>query len=317
MKHPVPLFLLIAAFLLAPLAAAATEVVFHDRATVSGRSVTLADIADISPAGLQAERLARIEVALAPAPGTDRELQAVSIIAQLRNAEAARGVIWRGSERISVHRKGTRIDRDRLRQIITGFIADNRDRLPRADYRFTSIQAPSEIVLPTGSLSWTVTPSRPEILGSSSFSVVFRVDGRTVRNCTVRGHLQALAPVVTATANLKKGTIIQPDQVTMARRDITGLQEPVQALNKVVGMQVRRSIHSGRAIEQRYLEQPPVIHKGDVVKIFAIKGPMRISTTGIAARDGRTGDMIRVKNISSSKYVYCRVDAPGIVSVEF
>ncbi len=312
-----PLFLLIAALLAAPPAAVAMDVTFHATATVTGRSVTLADIAAISPAGTQAERLARIEVALAPAPGADRELQAVSVIARLRNDKAAAGIVWKGSQTIMVHRKGIRIDRERLKQIIADFLAANMDRLPRAEFRFTSIQAPSEIMLPTGNLRWSVTPSRPEILGSSSFSIVFQVDGRTVKNCTVRGHLEALAPVVTASVNLKKGTVILPDQVTMTRRDIATLKNPVLSLDQVIGMQVRRNIPPGRALEARFLEQPPVIRKGELVKILAIKGPMRISTTGIATRDGRTGETIRVKNISSSKYVYCRVDAPGIVSVEF
>ena len=318
MKPSPPLLLpLLSILLLLPLSAGAVEVVFHETATVSGRRVTLGDIADISPAGGRAGTLAALEVALAPAPGTDRELQAMTVIARIRNTPAASGVVWRGADRISVHRRGVRIDRERLKEIIAGFLADNMDRLPRAEFRFTSIQASSEIILPTGDLTWSVTPSRPEILGSSSFSILFKVDGRTVKNCTVRGHLEALAPVATATVNLKKGTVILPDQVTMSRRDIATLKDPVLSLDKVIGMQTRRTIYSGRAIEQRHLEQPPVIRKGELVKIFAIRGPMRISTTGIAARDGRTGEIIRVKNVSSSKYVYCRVDAPGIVSVEF
>ncbi|HEB49715.1 MAG TPA: flagellar basal body P-ring formation protein FlgA [Desulfobulbus sp.] len=317
MKYSTLLLLLITAFLQVPRCAGAVEVIFHETATVTGRSVTLADVADVSPAGPQARRLAGLEVALAPAPGTDRELQAVSIIARVRNNEAAAGVAWKGSQKILVHREGIRIDRERIKEIIADFLARNVDRLPRAEYRFTSIQAPSEIILPTGRLDWSVTPSDPGILGSSSFSIVFRVDGRTVKNCTVRGHLEALAPVVTARVTLKKGVIILPDQVTMSRRDIAALKDPVLAPDQVIGLQARRTIARGRAIERRYLEQPPVIRKGELVKIFAIKGPMRISTTGIATRDGRTGDVIRVKNISSSKYVYCRVDAPGIVSVEF
>ncbi len=317
MRYPTLLLLLAVVLLQPSLSVAATEVTFHEKATVTGRSVTLADIADISPAGGQAERLAGIEVALAPAPGTDRELQAVAIMARLRNTEAAKGVVWRGSRTISVHRQGIRIGKERLKQIIAAYLAKNVGRLPKAEFRFTSVQAPSEIILPFGRLSWSVTPSRPGILGSSSFSILFRVDGKTVKNCTVRGHLEALAPVATAAVSLKKGTVIMPDQVTMARRDISNLKDPALSPDQVVGMQVRRTIYPGRAIEMRHLEKPPVIRKGDLVKIFAIRGPMRISTTGIAARDGRTGDIIRVKNVSSSKYVYCRVDAPGIVSVEF
>jgi flagella basal body P-ring formation protein FlgA len=54
-----------------------------------------------------------------------------------------------------------------------------------------------------------------------------------------------------------------------------------------------------------------------MVKIFARKGVLQLSTSGIAKADGRLGENIPVKNIGSNKIIHCRVDGPGVVSVEF
>ena len=59
------------------------------------------------------------------------------------------------------------------------------------------------------------------------------------------------------------------------------------------------------------------IKEGDLVSIFARKGALNLSTKGLAKTDGRLGETIQVKNISSNKVIHCRVDGPGIVSVEF
>lgn len=316
--QPVKITTLFIFFLLAGVfPVAALEVVFQPNATVSGATVRLSDIAVISPAGDAANLLGRHLVTTAPAAGRTRGLKAVSIISSMRHIPETENVFWKGSDTITVKREGIHIGKDQLQQIIAGYLQQNLAKLPRAEIRFTSMRAPSELMLPVGELTWKVTPSKPEIIGSSSFSILFKVDGKTVKNCTVRGKLEALADVVTAKVNLRRGEIILPDQIKMTRLNLAELENPYQSPELVLGMEVTRTIRAGRVIDQRHVVPPPVIKKGELVKIFASKGHLRISTTGIAKTDGRSGDIIRVKNINSNKLIHCRVDAPGFVSVEF
>ena len=312
--------LVILAALLAPLVAMqaqALEITLHKEATVTGKHILLGDIASITPAGELADRLAQTRIAHAPEPGKTRELQTSSVKALLRHKQVDGEPRWRGPKTVTVLRQGQVIDREQLKAIIAAYIGANLHRLPDAEFRFTQVRAPEKIILPTGKLTYTVTPSRPEILGSSSFNILFKVDDRVVKNCTVRGRLQAMAEVATAAVSLRRGAILTGDQITMTRQDISHLNNPCLSYEKAIGLQAIRSIRPGQPLDARNVAPPPVIRKGEPVKIFASRGALQISTTGIATADGRPGQFIRVRNIGSNKLVYCRVDAPGIVTVEF
>ena len=162
-----------------------------------------------------------------------------------------------------------------------------------------------------------MTPSRPDILSSSSFSIAFAVDGKPAGNCVVRGRLEALAEVVVAATGLKRGDIIAAGMLRMERQSLDRLKGPFFAMDELIGMEVARTVSAGRPVEQAHIATPAVIRSGELVKIFARKGALNISTQGQARTDGRLGETIQVKNVASNKLVHCRVDGPGMVSVEF
>ena len=103
----------------------------------------------------------------------------------------------------------------------------------------------------------------------------------------------------------------------MERQRIDNLTKPFLTKDGLIGMHVVRTVNAGKPIEQEHIDTPPVIKEGDLVNIIARKGALNLSTKGQARTDGRPGDIIQVKNISSNKVVQCRVDGPGVVSVEF
>ena len=293
------------------------DIQLKEQALVSKNFVFLGDIASITPESAEAEQWAGRRVTYSPAPGESKVVQSASLIASLRHISGSDKIKWSGAKNITVRRQGIEISREGIKQIIADFLQQNMGNLPEVELRFTSVRAPEKIILPTGDLKYTVTPSKPGILGSSSFSIIFQVDGKTVKNCTVRGKLEAMAEVVVAGVNMRKGCIITADQLNIARRDISKFNKPFQTIDHVVGMQVKRTIRAGKTIDNRNVELPPVIKKGEPVKIVASRGSLQVSTNGIAIMDGRPGQFIRVKNINSSKLIYCKVDSAGIVSVEF
>ncbi len=306
---------LIALFIASP--ALSLDIQLKNQALVTENFVRLGDIAAITPDGIEAEQWADRQVTHSPAPGQSKVIQTASLIASLRHLKGSGKIKWSGAENITVRRQGIEISREGIKQIIAEFLQQNLGNIPEVELRFTSMRAPEKIILPTGDLKYTVTPSKPGIIGSSSFSIVFQVNGKTVKNCTVRGKLEALAEVVTARVNMRKGCIITADQLNITRMDIGRMNKPYLAIDQVVGMQAKRTIRAGKPIDSHNVELRPVIKKGEPVKIIASKGSLQISTKGIAIMDGRPGDFIRVKNLNSSKLIYCKVDSPGIVSVEF
>lgn len=298
-------------------ASATLTVTFTEQATVTGDKILLGDIAHISPTDQAGQALGRLVLANSPAPGQKKTLQTPLIITSLRNNPQAADVHWTGTREVVVQRRAIKITNDQLYQIIAQFLADNKQKLPNGDIRFTSMRAPAEFFLPYGELSWRVTPSRPTIVDSSSFSIFFKVDGKPATNCTVRGRIEILTDIAVAADTIRKGTVIKAEQITMKRKNIVAADHPVYRPEDVIGMQAVRTIGSGKVVEQDHITAPPVIASGDMVKVIAGKGHLRISTKGVARSAGIIGDTIRVKNMRSNKLIYARVEGPGMVSVEF
>ena len=312
-----PLFLLVLLIALPAGAAEQIAVSFQQRAEVSGPRIVLADIAKIWPAGPEADRIGQLPVATLSAPGAQKELSTVAVITSLRHRPEVRDVDWQGSETILVERAGQRIDQARLQAMIETWLGEQADRLDRGEVRLTGFRAPETLLLPPGELGWTITPSRPDLLGSSSFTIAFTVDGKPAGNCVVRGRLEALAEVVVATRALRRGDTIDADMLRLDKQRIDRLNGPFFATADLLGKEVTRAVGAGQAIEQAHIGAPAVIHSGDLVRIYARKGALNISTQGQARTDGRLGETIQVKNITSNKLIHCRVDGPGTVSVEF
>jgi len=310
--------LLILAFLLFPFRCAhALDVLLRDQVTITTGGITLGDIATLQPQGPEADVWARRTISQAPAPGEAKILQSSSVISSLRHYDGFPALRWLGSSQVIVRRAGQEIDQEQLRRMIMDFLHENLKNLPEAELRLTGFRAPSRIVLPTGPVEHTIKPSKPGILGSSSFGVLFSQNGRTIKNVTVHARLEAVAEVVTAATTIRRGAIISAADVQVVRQDISRLNDPYPSIRMVVGLQAIRNIRAGRPLDASNVAPPPVVRKGQAVKILARRGALTISTRGVAIMDGRPGDFIRVKNISSNKLVYCRVDAPGVVSVEF
>lgn len=310
------LFLLLILLLL-PATAQALVIQFRGEAAVNEKIIRLGDIADITPAGYKASIWRDRKVTRSPGPGKIKIIAAQSVITPFSRLPGADMIKWQGADSITVKREAIIIDRQKIENIIAGFLQENLFRLPEAALRFQVIRAPEQIILPTGRLEYQVIPSNQEIIGSSSFAIIFSVDGKVVENCTVRGKLEAIARVVIAVVRIRKGEIITPQKLKLTDMDISRVDSPYRLPRQVIGMQAKRTITAGKPLTTLNVEAPPVVRRGELVKIIAKSGRMQISTTGIATMDGRPGDSIRVKNIESDRLINGRVDSAGVVTVFF
>jgi flagellar basal body P-ring formation protein FlgA len=317
MKKLLPFLLLFCVLVTAVPATARLSVHFQAEAEVTGNRIVLADIAVIGPPGTDADTIGALPVASAPAPGATKSLHTVSVITSLRNRTEINDVDWMGSESILVHRKGFRVDHDKMGQIISEYLFENAHRLPKGEIRFTPLRAPEEMILPLGELNWTVTPSRPDIINSASFSIFFTVDGAPAGNSIISGRLEVFAAVPIAVTTLHRGELITEENITMERQILAKPDRPPLDKEELIGMQMTRTVNAGRVIEESHITMPPVVKEGEMVKVHGRKGALFISTSGIARDDGGLGERIRVRNIASNKMIHCRVDGPGMVSVEF
>jgi len=209
------------------------------------------------------------------------------------------------------------IDRQEMEQVLNDFLSEKSDLLPNVELRYRSVSLPKPYSVPQGRLVHQVIPARPGVIGSRRMTLVTRVDGRTVSNQSVRVDIEALAEVAVATSALRRGAVLDLDDIELRYQDISKFKDPIFSRDEIVGKRLKRSIRLGDPLQRNQIEFPPVVKRGERVVIQAVGRGLTLTAAGEARQDGRSGESIRVMNSGSRKEVVCRVIAPGLVKVEF
>lgn len=294
----------------------ALEISFKANGSVDDTIIRLGDIVSFDQQTEMTKALATLPVGQAPAPGEMSTLRAMSIKEFVVTSQSlSQDIQWTGPPTIKVLRNGMTIGPERIQKIIADYLKKNHNNLPEAEIRFVPDSLPLPFSLPTGDLSCEITPSNPGILGSSRFSIIFRVDNTIVKNMSVRGVIEAMAQVVICTSSVKRGEILRPQHLKTALMDISSIDNPGFEPDDFIGKKLKRSLRPGSPVLLSMVEALPIVRRGERVKIVINSGLMQLTATGLANSDGALDEMIRVRNISSDKIVYCRVAAPGLVEV--
>lgn len=293
----------------------AQTIALKPNAVVQSSQITLGMIADLTPAS---QSLANKRIARAPEPALTVVLQRAQIEKTLRqNSVDITALTWTGAEAVTVVGASQQITALDIQRQIDDFLRDAELRLTNVTFEFVPFSSPEPFILPVGSLQIDIIPAVETIIGSRNFTLIYRVDGQTLKNLAVRGRLSANAEVVVVQQPLRRGAIISTDDVDLVSLDISKTRDPLFDLGDVVGLRVARSMRAGQIVEQKNIEYPPVVHKGDFVRIIAQRGNMMLTAAGVAQQDGQMDEVIRVQNSSSQKEVRGRVIGPSQVKVEF
>lgn len=296
--------------------AAALEVTFKANAKVHTQEITLGDIATFDKDNDVSRSLASQLVAKTGDPGNQVVVNTIAVKQYLeRNLQLPADISWNGYTSTQVLRESNLIGAEEITSYIDDYIAENSDILPEAELSFIPRTKIVPFHLPKGDIECEIVPSNPGIIKSSSLTLIFRVDGRVRKNMSVRGQLQAMAKVVTPTTSIRRGSTITADQITVKKLDISQVKDPIFLEKQVLGKIVRANLRKNRVITRSDVEMPPVVQRGELVKIYLKTGTIQLTATGIAKKSGQHGEMIRVKNTSSNKLIYCRVAGPGTVEV--
>jgi flagella basal body P-ring formation protein FlgA len=120
------------------------------------------------------------------------------------------------------------------------------------------------------------------------------------------------AKVVVAATDLMAGKFLSPSDVLLERHDISGLPDSLSELTAVEGMSTRRSVRAGDVLRQNMLVAPPLVRRGDPVRIVARRDQIEVSMSGEALDTGARGATVRVRN-SSGATIRARVTEAGTV----
>jgi len=287
-------------------------------AEVAGERVRLADV--VESKGTKADgTILKTEVGRSPRPGQTRFVSADYIRIRLRQAGFDTDTMtFEGPDDVKVSRPWASLPAGRIRAAVDAAI---RRRMPwnSEDVTVSDIQFDETVHLPVGKLTCRIVPKPHEdYLGSTILALHLFVNGEPARKLWVNATISVMADVVTVVRPLGKHQHIRLEDIRLERRDLAGLgSETIRDLEDALGNRSRRAIYPGTVLRAGMIDQPPVVRRGDIVKIVVETGAMTITATGMVKQRGRKGEMVRVMNTDSNRVIMARVTGPDAVSVDF
>ena len=207
----------------------------------------------------------------------------------------------------------------RLEEIVAAYIRDQlRDRgLERVQVK--EIRGAESMVLPKGRLSWQVTaPRNSPLTGSVPLAVTLKVNDDFERRLNVTAVVEVRVKVVVSSRPLGRYKPIEESDILIREADLTGLPADfISDPEAVIGKRTRRAVDANAVLRPDLVELPPVVKRGDRVRIVAESAGMRISAAGEVKQKGCVGERIPVVNLDSNKVIYARVVDGQTVRIEY
>jgi flagella basal body P-ring formation protein FlgA len=293
---------------------------FRTQASVSKEAVYLEDIAFIhgsSPSLV--EKVGKTRIQASPLPGEVLILSRASLSAAMhRNGISSLVAQNRIPERIEVTRPGRSMERAEVSRILEDHfqkaLGDERKTV-----KVREIQGIDQIMIPPGTLSWEVkAPDRFSQGGHIPVSLILWAQGQKVREVRAQARLEVFAEVVVARNSLRRHQIVEEKDVHLVNRNITQQAgDVVTDLGEVLGKRVNLSVNTQEVLRKSMVEVPPLVKKGDRVILVVENTHFKITCMGEVKEEGRSGDRIKVTNISSKREVYGQVLDSHTVLVDY
>ena len=296
------------------------QILIKQKIAVESNTITLGDIASFTPK--EDERvgaLRELEVASAPPPGRDLTLNSRFLIyrlsAVLGNDPEIRVKI---PQSLLVHRQGQTISVKKMTKIFRDYIARHAP-WPKETTTVDRVKAQGPVTLPQGRLTWvTRERSRGDFVGETALVITFAVNGKAYRKVPVRGRIRVKRQVIRTARKIEKGEVIDMKKVVRTVENTDRIsKDDIISLSQIIGKRATRSISNGTVIKQRMVEVPPAVKKGDRVVIKAENGTIEITALGKVLEDARSGEQVRVINVTSGKELFATVVGHGQVAVAF
>ena len=227
------------------------------------------------------------------------------------------GIRVMGPARVEVRRRSTVLRGSWLRQRLRGAIEA---RLPYERSRVAEISIPRlpDMKVPEGASARVTFKRGEQFRGDLTIEVVIEDDGAAISTRQVSARIDLFETVLTVQQDLSRGHMIQPSDVVATR--VAASKMPADAVTRpelIVGAQLQRRVRPGDPLRQAWLKVPPVIKRGDRVRVVARRGSIRLTTVGQAMNSAARSAFVRVRNLSSKKIVSGRAMGPGLVEMEF
>lgn len=287
---------------------------------VNGPFMTLGEVADIK--GDDSERMNRLgqlKIGSAPSPGRHlvltKELLGMRLVA---TGSDLNHVSWNIPETITVTTNFQTINGQTV--IDKGIMAIKEQigsSVNSADLSILPIANVQDIVAPIGDLILTSSlPYGIRYNAPTNVKISINVNGQVLPIMNVKFDVKLYRQVAVAASQVHQGEILTHENIRYERMDTGRLgQGYFTDLTKIMGLETRRPLTPGMVVTTLMLNKPMLIKRGDLVNVIARIGGMEVSVAGKAMQDGYEGQLIRVQNVNSNRFLSAKVLDEGTVQV--
>lgn len=155
-------------------------------------------------------------------------------------------------------------------------------------------------------------------VGVRRFLVVFDSPGGEIK-FTVLGRVVEAQPAIFVRRNVPRGEVVTAADVHLAPLPLDYRRRATETLaasvDEVIGKEAATRLREGDVITDANCLPPVMVRRGDLVKVRAGRGRIRVSIDAKAIREGRLGETIEIESIDSGERFDARVVGRGKLAV--
>jgi len=153
-------------------------------------------------------------------------------------------------------------------------------------------------------------------LGFNTVILVFFKDGKEAFRVRLWGYVESNVSVAVVAKPLEKGEVITKNHLVFQKKPLSRLPKDVVLEEKeALGKEVRTSLKPNVVLRKSFLNEPLLVKRGQEVLIIGKGRGFLVKTKGKALQDGRKGEVIKVRNLTSNKEVLGRVISTNEIEV--
>ncbi|MEL6187543.1 MAG: flagellar basal body P-ring formation chaperone FlgA [Myxococcota bacterium] len=121
--------------------------------------------------------------------------------------------------------------------------------------------------------------------------------------------------VVVPSKIIRAGDTIRAEDLHTQRLMVDGAERYALSVDSLVGRVAQSTLLVDRPVPARLVEMPPLVRRGQPIRVQVRVGRMKVTMSGEALADGAAGDMVKVLNPSSKQILTGHVVEFGLVEV--
>lgn len=158
-------------------------------------------------------------------------------------------------------------------------------------------------------------PDFDDAIGPVTLRARFLRDGVQLASVPIPARVSVFADALITMRRVQRHDVIRPGDLRRERVEITNLVKWVVIDSAVaIGSRAKRTITPGTIVDKRWLEEVPLVMRGDRVTMATRHNGVSVSAVGVAMEDGYRNQEIRVKAGRSNRLLKAVVLDAGTVA---